>query len=179
MLVLSGATNEMYVGICGQSAVDFDNPTWITNNVAIRYDEELAVMVFCRTGAVQLLVPLNDAYFIKFEMSDATGKEISKTAEGSRWGSEFDEFSSKPGGKNRVGSWGASGSHLDGFSKFSPGPRLPRPTDLFEIKNPGIYDLTMRIHFMKQRMLTNDWTWDSITIPPVTVKVEKPPDHSK
>jgi hypothetical protein len=175
MLVFSEETNNLYVGVCGESIVNFKNSEWVTNNAPIRYDDKLAIMGFCRTGAVNLLVPCDNRIFINVQMRDAAGKEVAKTAEGRLWGSELKYFPSKPGMNNhdRMASWEATGSHTNGFSAYSTGPSLPPPKDLFEIKSPGIYYLTMEIHLMKQHMQTNGWTWDHIVIPRVTVKVVK------
>lgn len=182
-LFLSGATNDVYIGVCASHAVDFQNSDWVTNNAPIPYDDELAIMSFCNTGAVKLLVPVNNRIFVKVQMRDATGKEVAKTKEGEEWGSDLKYFPSKPGMNNhdRMASWGASGSHTNGFAAYSTGPWLPSAKDLFVMTNSGIYNLTLEVHLMKQHISgttntlgTPTWTWDHIAIPPVTVKVEKP-----
>ena len=180
-LFLSDATNEVYIGVCGQNAVSFENLEWTTNNTPIRYDDKLTFMTFCRTGAIEVLYPINKSIFIKFQMQDATGKEVTKTTEGQHWGSDLQHFPSKPGLNvhDRMGHCGATGSHTNGFSALGSGPSLPSPKDLFEMRDSGIYDLTMEVHLTKQHMLgTTNWTWDHIVIPPVTVKVEKPPSKN-
>jgi len=182
-LFLSDATNDVYIGVSGDSVVNFASAEWLTNNMPIRYDDKLALIAFCKTGAVRLLIPSNNRIFVKFQMRDVAGKEVPKTAEGRLWGSDLEHFPSKPGRNNhdRMASWGATGPHTSGFASFTTGYAVPSPKDLFVVTNSGIYDLTLEVHLMKQRMLgttnalgTPTWTWDHIAIPPVTVKVEKP-----
>ncbi|MGA2279007.1 MAG: hypothetical protein ABSG80_01740 [Verrucomicrobiota bacterium] len=184
-LFFSAATNDVYIGVAENGIVNFTNADWVTNNMPIRYDDKLAIIAFCNTGAVRLLIPWDKTIFVKVQMRDATGNEIVKTAVGRLWGSDVERFPRKPGMNNhdRMASWGATGSHTNGFSAFTTGYSLPAPKDLFVITNSGIYDLTLEVHLMKQRMLgmtnalgTPTWTWDHITIPPVTVRVEKPPE---
>jgi hypothetical protein len=177
-LFLSDATNDVYVGICGTHAVSSESLDWVTNNAPVRYDDGLAIMAFCRTGAVNLLVPLDKTIFIKFEMRDNTGKKVAETAEGKQWGSDIKHFPAEPGRNkhDRMSIWEARGPHTNGFSAFMSGPSLPAPKDLFEMTNSGIYYLTLEVRLMKQHMQTNGWTWTHIAIPPVTVKVERSPD---
>jgi hypothetical protein len=182
-LFLSDATNDVYIGVSGDSIINFTNADWVTNNMPIHYDDTIAIIAFCNTGAVNLLIPVNNRIFVKVQMRDAAGKEVTKTKEGEQWGSDLKHFPSKPGMNNhdRMASWGASGSHTNEFFGFTTGYSIPSPKDLFVMTNSGIYNLTLEVHLMKQHMLgttnalgTPTWTWDHIAIPPVTVKVEKP-----
>lgn len=179
-LFLSEVTNNVYIGVCGISPVNFEKSEWVTNGVPLRYDDRLVIMAFCRTGAVNLLIPLESRIYIRFQMQDIVKKEIARTSMGQQWGDDIEHFPRRPGMNkhDRMSEFRVLGSHTNGISNFSSvGPILPSPKDLFEMKGPGIYELTLEVHLMKQHMLgTNNWTWDQIVIPPVTVKVEKPPD---
>jgi hypothetical protein len=174
-LVFSGPTNGLYVGVSCANDMFSADIAGITNNVPIPYNDELAVIYFCKTGFVNLLLPLNKEISIKFQMRDKDGKEVAKTPLGELWGSQIQNFPSKSDDDNsyQMTGWGAAPWEI---SKPMPSwPRLISPDKLFQIKGSGVYDLTLEVHLMKQRMLgTNNWTWDHIAIPPVTVKVEKP-----
>lgn len=173
-LVFSEPTNDLYIGVSCASDMFSADITRITNNIPISYNDELAVLYFCKTNSVDLSLPMNKELFIRFQMRDKDGKEVSKTPEGELWGDQVQNFPSKPGmnKRNRMAGWGAT--PLDIGRPFPSWPRLVSPDKLFQIKEKGIYDLTLEVHLMRQRMLTNGWTWDHVAIPPVTVKVEKP-----
>lgn len=175
-LVLSDATNDVYISVFSEHTVISTNLSWMTDTVPMRYDDKLEVMTFCRTGAVNLLFPLDKSVFIKFQMRNTAGKEVRKTAEGLRWGSDAGHFPREPGmnNHNRMSPLGAIGSHTNGISSFTSGPPLPSANDLFEINDSGIYYLTMEVNLMKQRFIPGNWTWDHIVIPPVTVRINKP-----
>lgn len=178
-LFFSRATNGVYVGVCGQSTVSVKDTAWVSNSLPIACSDKLLIGIFCSTGAVRVLYPLDCDYFVKFGMRDAAGLSVTKTAVGDRWGSQFDRFPAKPGrsNRNRMAGLEVAGSHETDNPALSFGPVLPSPQDLFQMKRGGIYDLTLAVHLMKRRMLTNGWTWDPIMIPPFTVKVEKPPER--
>src|SRR5665213_3960969 len=99
-LFLSDATNDVYIGVCAEHAVNFQNSKWVTNNALITYDDRLAIIAFCNTGAVNLLIPINNTIFVKVQMRDVAGKEVAKTKEGLQWGSDLKHFPSKPGMNN-------------------------------------------------------------------------------
>jgi hypothetical protein len=176
---LSRATNEMYVGVCGNAAVSFQDASWLTNSAPVPYDDRLMLFLFCRTGHVAVLLASDPSYSVNFEMQGPNGKTVPKTAAGRRWGSRGKDFSDGyPGhSKARFGSFSADGPHGDGFAKYAPGPLLPAPKDLFQMEVPGIYSLTLEVHLMKQITNTNVWTWEPLAIPRVTVRVEKPPSN--
>jgi hypothetical protein len=183
-LYLSNTNNDLYVGVCGHSVSVVEilrtNTAWITNVAPIRYDDGLVLMGFCRTNDISLLSPINEDYFIRFQMFDWNGKPVVKTLKGGKWGNQFDglENALKEHFRkvmNQMTIWGAQGPHTNWSPLHSMAPfRLPSPKDLFEIEKSGLYDLKLEVHLLRQHMTTNGWTWDLVTIPPFTVKVEKP-----
>ena len=183
-LVLSQSTNNIYAGLCPLSApIRAASPrddVWVTNSTPIRFDEQLLLMFFSRDGTVPILVPCNNRVFIRFTMHDATGKEVERTTEGRLRGKDVRQFPQKPGMNvfDKMASYSAvAGPDTKGFEGWPGGLSLPTPNDLFIMRGSGTYDLTIQIHLMKQHVLgTNNWTWDHIAIPPVTIKVEKPPE---
>jgi hypothetical protein len=175
-LILSDSTNDIYIGVFGVRSQITKGVAFLTNDIPIPYDDDLTIMPFCSTGKAAVIVPLEKSIFIKFQMKDALGREIEKTAEGKEWGSDIKHFPSQPtrSDHDRMSRLEALGSHTNGMTSFASGPLLPKPKDLFVIKDSGIYYLSMEVHLMKQHMNSNGWTWDHIAIPPVTIKVEKP-----
>jgi len=172
-LVFSAPTNDIYIGITRLSDIFSSNTNWITNNIPIRWDDEIAITYLCKTGSVNLLIPLSKDIFIKCQMRDKDGNDISKTPLGELCGSQVQNFPAAPGmsSPNRMTMWSADPWSMP--PSFGPLTRISA-NQLFQMKESGIYDLTLEVHLMKQHMQTNGWTWDHITIPPVTVKVEKP-----
>ena len=116
----------------------------------------MLIVYFCKTNGVNLLVPVDDRRFIKFQMYDSKGREVQPTAKGLHWGSDianFPDLSSR-----RTQDWTAptgGGPYTGSISNFPGGMGLPRPNDLFEMKESGIYQLTLTVHLMKQRMSGN------------------------
>jgi hypothetical protein len=175
-LVLSEPNQNVFVGVSDGSTASLSNADWLTNAVPIRYDHEMFIVYFCKTNGVNLRVPLDYSRFIIFQMHDSKGREVQPTAKGLYWGSDITNFPDMSSRRTQDRTAPTGGEPYTGsISNFPGGMSLPRPNDLFEMKESGIYQLTLTVHLMKQRMLaTNDWTWDPVAIPPVSVKVEKP-----
>jgi hypothetical protein len=178
-LALSRVTNEVFVGVCGVRQVDFSSTAWQTNSAPIQYDDHLAIMFFCRTGAPFLLLPDRDVNFIRFGMRGPGGQAVTKTSLGRRWGSNVDHFPAKPGlGRDDRMATFEPTPRRDGETGLSGGPSLPSPRDLFQMDKAGVYQLTVEVHLMKQAMLTStNWVWQHLAIPPLTVSVERPPER--
>lgn len=175
-LFLSEPTNHVYVAICGRNSSGVEEPGSTTNGAPIHFDDQMLIGAFCETGQVNLLIPVNKAFFINFSMRDASGKEIEKTGEGRFWGSDVKNFPAEPGRNNRtrMARWVAPGPHTSTNAIYSLNYILPAPSELFKMQKKGIYDLRLDVRLMKQHMVTNGWVWDPLSIPPFTVKVEKP-----
>jgi hypothetical protein len=174
---LSGATNQVYLGVSGRSSVDPENSNWLTNREPIRLDDPLAISFYCRTGAIQVMTPLDSRFFIRFQMHDAIGAQIPVTPEGFRWGSDVERFPTAPGRskRTRMVAMPVAGPDAAGLTNYSPGPVLPSAQQLFRMEKPGLYWLTLEVHMMKQEFKSDrDWIWVHIKIPPFTVPIEKP-----
>jgi len=181
LIVFSEPTNGLYVGVSCASDMFSADTRRITNNIPIPYNDELAVLYLCNTGSVDLLIPQNKEFSIKFQMHDKTGNVIAKTPLGELWGGQVTNYPSKPSITNNIRMSGWSAASWDSSKPVPSWPRLVSADKLFLVKEKGIYDLTLEVHLMQRRILetTNssgmhEWTWDHIAIPPVTIKVEKP-----
>jgi hypothetical protein len=174
-MILSEATNDIYIGVFGSHEEIISNGLFMTRSVPMAYDDRLELCPFCRTGMVKILFPAEKSIFINFKMTDSMGRIVPKTHEGLVWGSDVEHFPAAPSMKahDRMGTMEVPGPHSLGVSALQS-PRLPSPDELFVMKSRGIYSLTLEVHLMKQRTVSNGWTWDHIAIPPVTIKVEKP-----
>jgi len=175
-MILSNATNDVYIGVFAGHSEITESGRFLTNDIPIPYKDNLSIMPFCSTGEIELLYPLEKSLFIRFRMTDASGKEVSKTADGLKWGSDIKNFPLKPSRSqhDRMSSWFARGSHTNGTASLMNGPALPSPEDLFFMEKSGVYYLTMDVHLMKQHLIPGGWTWDHIAIPTIGIKVEKP-----
>jgi len=175
-MILSNATNDVYIGVFTGHSEITKNGQFLTNDIPIAYNDNLSIMPFCSTGEIELLYPSEKSMFILFRMTDASGKEVPKTAEGLEWGSDIKNFPLKPtrSKHDRMFSWLARGSHTNGAASFMNGPVLPSPEDLFFMGQSGVYHLTMDVHLMKQHLIPGGWTWDHLAIPTLTIKVAKP-----
>lgn len=153
----------------------------ITNDV-IRFDDDLLWMTFCESGSVKLSFPLDLAYFAKMKMTDATGKEVSRTSIGRRCGSKFDRLQTVT--DTRVAPCIAGGSfkensELSAVKDFRYRPvngvsKSLTPKDLFRMEKPGIYTLEIQMQmFYPNSNSTNLWKKDVFRFAPVTVRVEK------
>ncbi len=181
MPFISSPNDNIYVEITGTKNSILETE-WVTNELPIQFDDQLVIAFLCKTSSVPILVPVNKGIFIKFELQNATGKSISKTAEGNLWGADVENFPAKPGRKShdKMTGFSATGPEELANPAYTKGPSFPSAKDLFAIDEPGIYQMTAEVHFMKQIMLKNDpagWTWKHIKIGPFTAAVEKPSDY--
>ena len=169
----SECTNGVFVGVCGKSAVSFTSTSWISNGAPIRCEDHLDVSFFCRTGPVRLLVPTSPVYFVTFTMWGSSGKELQKTREGRKWGSEVKNFPLQPyrGNRNRfVMLSTAPWAPQDGSYSF--GPSLPAPADLFVMGATGLYHMRLDFNVMTDIASTNG-LWKPLRIPPVNIEIIK------
>jgi hypothetical protein len=172
---LSTCTNEVYIGICGESSVSFQESNWLTNRDPIRFDDKLAIFFYCRTGTVPVLVPTDHREFMRFKMTDSSGAPVPQTMEGSRWGARFDQFPEYRGTNIHSRTARCDATHPTAVDPLNLGtaPALPTPEALFEMNRPGNYYLTIEVNAMRQVGPAANWCWVPLKIPSVTVPVYK------
>lgn len=78
---LSETNNGVYMAIGGD----------MSTNEPIKFDDRIAYMPFCNTGAVAL-AQASPVYGMKIKMIAPDGNEVSKTPLGLTFGSEFDKL---------------------------------------------------------------------------------------
>jgi hypothetical protein len=131
---ISATTNGVYLVIDGAGHIPTGSPT----NELIRFDQRLVWMTFCDTGKVILSYP-DARYGIRIKMKNADGKEISKTKFGKQWfGSNFDDLHKIT--DSIVGNTTAWGSYKDNLG-LGGALFLPKPVELFQIQEPGVYTM--------------------------------------
>jgi len=178
---LSQPTNGVYLVIGGFH----HDLVGIMTNKPMRFDDRLVFLTFCDTGKIELSYPLDPAYGVKINMTDANGKEVSKTGLGKRFGSKFDRLHSVTDTRPYpILAWGAYKDNLGlgGARFFESYPVNGRvsdltPKDLFEMKEPGVYTLEIQMQmFYFNPHSTNAWQRDLFQFSPIKIKVEKPPE---
>jgi hypothetical protein len=165
----STKTNGVYLAI--ESWGTQKAPLGQITNEPFAASNALTFSVFCETGKVELQYSPDPAYFVRIRMTDKNGREVPKTALGTRFGSKFDDKELRAWKNRSVGillAWGSyEENHGQGMAKS-----LPSPEDLFEITEPGVF--TMEIEMQMFRVITvPKWKREFFRFSPVMIKVEK------
>jgi hypothetical protein len=129
-------------------------------------------MPFCDTGRVELAYPKPE-YGVKIKMTGPDGREVSKTTLGKSFGSKFDQLREFTDSRlDCIDAWGPYRENPG----LGGGRPLPRPEDLFKMRDPGAYTLTVEMQmFHRAAPGSNDKYWTLFRFPPVTIHVEGPP----
>lgn len=174
-IVYSRVTNGVYFGITPKKDLAEKNSN-STNSISIRFDDQLAMAFFSTNGSARLFIPVDKSRFIRFQMHNESGQTVRKTDVGKAWGRNIDDLPKRPGRSNSsrmVSLEVGSSSSTNSLTPITWGPVIPSASELFVMKEPGLYFLTVEPRTLKLIQETNLPTWQQILFPPVIVKIVK------
>ena len=143
---------------------------------AITARDGLAWGLFCDTGHVTAYYPLR-AYWLRLDMTGPSGKEVQKTPLGRQYGARFDDIGryspewSGPGfhSGSRLMRVEAYGPYDEGEPGFSGTSLIPAPSQLFQMRQPGIYKLQVEMQLFRGGA---PWGSNVVRFPPLTINVD-------
>lgn len=162
--VLSEKTNGLYIAIAGVRP-DGEGAT----NGLIGATDELVLQTFSDSNPTELAYP-GPEYCLEFSMVGPDGTKVSKAAAGKRPGSKFGALPDPT--RARVGllfAWGpyADNPGLDG------GKPIGRPEKLFQMHDPGIYELVVRVALYRRQGNGPAPPWKPTFFSPIRLRVRK------
>lgn len=123
-----------------------------------------------------ILIP-SPAYLCKVELRDRTGKEVGKTWAGGRYGKEFEKATLSNISYHKIRGFPM---YSDVTPQVASGEfNFPSCNQLFHVKEPGPYTLTIRFQVVRKfPTQDNHAKRELVRFPPIHVKIEKEPDRS-
>ncbi len=167
--IFSAPTNGIYVAVT--EWMGGDRPG---TNEPFQFNHKFDWAAYCNTGKVSIWYPIDPAYGLKVKLLAQDGKEVTKTALGDAFGSNWARLHDyKSTRLQPIEAWGSFESNQG----ESSGGILPSPRELFQIQEPGIYTMEIEIQMFRyvRTKDTDEWYRNLLRFSPIKIKVEKPP----